>query len=61
MLSVELKRIIPVTGVGCCAVVPAGNVFIAGVYEMNSITAGVTINFREPMIGRFTGQRYTKF
>lgn len=41
--------------------VPTGNVFIAGVYEMATIGAGTLINFKEPMIGRFTGQRYTKF
>ena len=42
-------------------VIPAGNVFIAGTLEMTNAQAGSGVSIKEPMIGRFTGQRYTKF
>jgi hypothetical protein len=41
--------------------VPAGNVFIAGAYEMTTVGAGTIITFRQPMIGRLNPQGYTKF
>lgn len=41
--------------------VPTGNLFIAGRYDMTTLTAGTVISFKEPMIGRLNPQTYNKF